>query len=169
VLAELSSGRYDLVHYAGHAFFDADVPEKSGLLCADEALTGTDLSSLGNLPQLVFFNACESGRLRMSSKRDARATKRSGPHGFRVAPAEAFLRGGIANFVGTYWPVGDAAADLFSTNFYTTLLRGSSIGAAILAGRLAVSADDSVDWSDYIHYGDPGSRLFAADEGHRPD
>jgi hypothetical protein len=34
----------------------------AGLLCANEVvLTGTDLSGIGNLPSLVFFNACEAG------------------------------------------------------------------------------------------------------------
>jgi hypothetical protein len=171
LLAELGSGRYDLVHYAGHAFFDAQVRARSGLLCAgEEVLTGTDLSALGNLPQLVFFNACESGRLRQ--RKPGAGTdpiQPAGKLGERVAPAEAFLRGGIANFIGTYWPVGDDAADTFSSTFYTQMLAGSSIGASILAGRKSVAAESSVDWSDYIHYGDPSTRIFPMPDDERGD
>ncbi len=159
---ELSTGRHDLVHYAGHAFFDPDVPERSGLLCAgEEPLTGVDLGALGSLPQLVFFNACESGRLRKrASRKSQTATARKLGAGERVAPAEAFLRGGVANFLGTYWPVGDDSAEAFSTKFYTRLLAGDSMGAAILAGRKAAFDEGSVDWSDYIHYGDHAFRVF---------
>jgi hypothetical protein len=32
--------------------------------------------------------------------------------------AEAFLVGGVANFLGTHWPVGDDAALAFSTSLY---------------------------------------------------
>lgn len=72
----------------------------------------------------------------------------------RVAPAEAFLRGGVANFIGTYWPVGDRSAATFSATFYGWLLRGSSLGEALLMARTAVKNQGSGDWSDYIHYGD---------------
>lgn len=162
LLDELASGRHDLVHYAGHAFFDADVRARSGLLCAGEdVLSGTDIGALGNLPQLVFFNACESGRTReRSTLPGKKAVQPAKEKGERVAPAEAFLRGGIANFIGTYWPVGDDAADVFSSSFYTRLLEGASVGAAIKAARAAVRETNSVDWSDYIHYGDSATVVF---------
>jgi len=70
-----------------------------------------------------------------------------------LAAAEAFLRGGIANYIGTYWPVGDAAAATFAMRFYERLVAGQSIGAAIQAGRGAVKASGSIDWADYVHYG----------------
>ena len=31
-----------------------------------------------------------------------------------VGFAESLMRAGVANYVGTYWPVGDDAADEFS-------------------------------------------------------
>lgn len=77
-----------------------------------EPLTGTDIGTIGNLPKLVFFNACESGRVRRPVPKPATSpppkAKKHGvvvgidPSRGRVAPAEAFLRGGIANFIGTY-------------------------------------------------------------------
>jgi CHAT domain-containing protein len=71
-----------------------------------------------------------------------------------VGLAEAFLRGGVANYVGTYWPVGDEAAECFAQTFYTDLLNKKPIGEALLAGRDKVrNGTKSVDWADYIHYG----------------
>jgi len=149
------SGKYDVVHYAGHAFFDPRDPGASGILCAGKVvLSGRDLVGLGNLPALVFFNACEAGRVR-------RAPTRSTPGAptireridTSVGFAEAFLRGGVANYVGTYWPVGDDPAKLFAERFYKGLMKGESISTALVASRRAVWETGSVDWADYIHYG----------------
>jgi CHAT domain-containing protein len=152
------SGSYDVLHYAGHAFFEPDRPERSGILCArGEVLSGAELAGLSALPSMVFFNACESARVR---KREARKKGKNkprvdtAPHEVHnVGLAEAFLRGGVANYLGTYWPVGDAAAKVFSATFYREILQGRALGAAIAAGRAAVRKQGSVDWADYIHYG----------------
>ncbi|HEX2229936.1 MAG TPA: CHAT domain-containing protein, partial [Candidatus Binatia bacterium] len=155
LLAKIKSGDYDVIHYAGHAFFNAANPASSGILCyGKQVLSGTDLASIGNLPSLVFFNACEAGRIRRGSdsrNKDLNVEKRLDR---TVGLAEAFLRGGVANYLGTYWPVGDEAAECFAEVFYTELLNKRSIGEALLAGRNNVrTVAKSVDWADYIHYG----------------
>ncbi len=65
------------------------------------------------------------------------------------------MRYGVMNYVGTYWPVGDESAAGFASAFYSALLDGQSIGAALIGGRQVVQKTESVDWADYIHYGDP--------------
>jgi len=158
LLDAFSSGLYDVIHYAGHAFFDEDNPAQSGLLCHNETpLAGAQLSELANLPSLVFFNACESSRLRgakrpATARRDAERMKRATN---AVGFAEAFMRGGIANFLGTYWPVGDAAALAFAENFYRPLMAGRPIADALLLARAAVRRIDGRDWADYLFYGSP--------------
>ncbi|HET7785215.1 MAG TPA: CHAT domain-containing protein [Myxococcales bacterium] len=151
VIAALRTGKFDCVHYAGHAFFDPQGPSRSGLICAGrEILSGADLTGFSNLPSLVFFNACEAGRVR------GRPVK-GGPASARVREsygvAEALMRGGIANYMSTYWPVGDAAAETFATTFYGSVLAGKSLGASTLEGRKAVLALRDRDWADYILYG----------------
>ncbi|MFO0875527.1 MAG: CHAT domain-containing protein [Phycisphaerales bacterium] len=158
VLAELQSGRHDVVHYAGHAFFDPERRLRSGLICAGEepesVLTGVDLATVSTLPSLIVFNACETGRVR-----GARATAGAGRKP-RASPAitagglaEALLRGGVANYVGTYWPVGDKAASDFATSFYRALLDRKTMGEAVVDGRRAIGASNA-DWANYMHYGD---------------
>jgi len=155
VLNELGSGEYDLVHYAGHAFFDESNPGRSGLILADGVLRGGDLDNILALPSLVFFNACEAARVRRGGADLpldpglARSTQVS--QSFSLA--ETVLRGGIANFLGTYWPVGDEAAMQFSGQLYQSLLAGDCLGDAIQKGRLAVHAASSADWADYVFYG----------------
>ena len=147
LLAEFRSGDYDAIHFAGHAWFDPAAPASSGILCAGgRVLSGADLAAMDSVPALVFFNACESGRLR-ATVNPLRQLDRS------VGFAEAFLRGGVANFVGTWWPVSDAAASAFATTFYRDLAKGESIGNALNAGRASVRALPSADWANYLHYG----------------
>ena len=112
----------DILHFAGHGFFDAANPARSGLVCAGgDVLCGSDLERIGDLPSLVFFNACEAARVR----RPGGARGRQRLLGLRKSSslAEAFLDGGVANFVGTHWPVGDDAALAFSTHFYAAARR----------------------------------------------
>ncbi len=151
LLQDFRSGKYDVVHYAGHAAFDPANPGGSGLLChGGEILGGSDLAGLGNLPNLVVFNACESGRVRGGKGREAVTQQAERATGL----AEAFLRGGVANYVGTYWPVGDGPAVTFATTFYPALLRGQSVGEALRAARRTVQENEkTIDWADYIHYG----------------
>jgi CHAT domain-containing protein len=68
----------------------------------------------------------------------------------------------VANFVGTHWPVSDAAALAFSTRFYEGLLGGARLGETMRAARRVVAAAGSIDWADYVHYGNPSFRLGLA-------
>ncbi|HVR95185.1 MAG TPA: CHAT domain-containing protein [Thermoanaerobaculia bacterium] len=162
LLAAFSSGRYDVIHYAGHAFFDSINPERSGLLCHGKVpLTGADLAGLASLPTLVFFNACESARVRgeaVKASAENAAPLKEQRQTLRDATgfAEAFLRGGIANFLGTYWPVGDAAAETFAGKFYGEVMQGKTLGDSLQTGREEVrKATQSKDWADYVFYGNP--------------
>jgi len=163
LLAELSAGSFDVLHFAGHAFFDPADPGRGGLVCAGEdVLRGADLQDLGHLPALVFCNACEAARVR---KRE-RAASTQAPRWFgtkrsMTGVAEGFLAGGVANFIGTHWPVGDESAATFSLELYGALLGGAALGDAVLAARRSVEALPSIDWADYVHYGSPEFRLFA--------
>jgi len=148
LLQALRSGSLDLLHFAGHAFFEPDAPERSGLVCAEgKVLRGSDLAGIAELPALVFCNACEAGRVRRA------------PQSRTTGLAEAFLDGGVANFLGTHWPVDDASALAFSTGLYRRLLAGDALGTAVLLARRAVLDRGSADWANYIHYGNASFRF----------
>ncbi len=156
LLKDFSSGDFDVLHYAGHAFFDPAKPLRSGIICAgDQVLSGAELVSLARLPNLVFFNACESGRTR-KAKPDKPVRKRIEEN---IGLAEAYLRGGVANYIGTYWPVNDDAAMTFAEEFYTKVINGTSLGEALLQGRQKVEALGSADWADYVLYGSADFQL----------
>jgi CHAT domain-containing protein len=152
ILSALRAGKYDCIHYAGHAFFDPSGPGRSGLICAGrQILSGADLVGLRNLPFLIFFNACEAGRIRGRRATASKSASRQITESAGVA--EALMRGGVANYMSTYWPVGDKAAELFGATFYKEVLAGNTIGGAVLAGRRAVLSKSDRDWADYILYG----------------
>jgi len=151
LLEDFRSGAYDVLHYAGHAHFDAHQPGRSGIYCAGgEILCGADLAQLTGLPALVFFNACESGRLRAAPRQRLRQSLATVD-----GLAESFLRGGVANYLGTYWPVGDESALAFSSTLYAGIVKGASLGDAVNRARSAVRRARSCDWADYLHYGNP--------------
>jgi len=61
-----------------------------------------------------------------------------------ISFAESFLAGGVANYLGTYWPVSDEGAKEFAETFYTGLLQGETLGTALTKGRKAVLDKDLV-------------------------
>jgi CHAT domain-containing protein len=156
--ADFRSGRFDIVHFAGHAGFDPIDPKRRGLLCSDgNFLTGNDLTDLSTLPTLVFLNACQSARIRKAeaNRQDpVFNTTRRQQMVQTVSVAEAFLRGGLKLFLGTYWPVGDDAAMNFSSVFYTNIIEQKPIGVAVHKAREAVEQRGDIDWADYMLYGD---------------
>jgi hypothetical protein len=124
LLRRFQLGKYDVLHYAGHAYFDPNNRARSGILCAGrEVLAGSDLASLSKLPSLVFFNACEAARVRLSNGSERKVAE---PTRGTIGFAESFLAGGVANYLGTYWPVNDTGAKVFAAAFYTLLLRGDA-------------------------------------------
>lgn len=159
VLEKLINQRFDLLHYAGHCFFNADDPPRSGwLFSRGEVLSAYELSRIDRIPRFVFSNACESGITPDTADE-------------RVAPsfAEAFFARGVSNFICTAWPVDDAAALAFATRVYRGLLGLVATGAeplheAIRAGRLDIAAlgeGGRGTWGAYQHYGDPYFRIAA--------
>ena len=168
VVKEFESGQYDVVHYAGHAYYNTSSPSESGILCSGhEVLSGGELLGITNLPTLMFFNACQAARVRKVGIRTFEAQKPKGNEMSEVSEAnsgmaEAFLRGGVANYVGTYWPVSDFGAAEFSEVFYRQLLAQRSIGAAMLAGRkhlMGLPGGERNDWANYVLFGDSNFRL----------
>jgi len=160
VLDKLINQRFDLLHFAGHCFFDPKDPPRSGwLFSRNEVLSAYELGRIDRIPRFVFSNACESGIT------PDRADERSA--GLAPSFAEAFFARGVANFICTAWPVDDAAALAFAQRVYRGLLGLLPTGAeplheAIKAARLEIATLDEggrATWGAYQHYGDPNFRL----------
>lgn len=146
VIDALSDPEIDILHYAGHAYFSAPGAGNSGIVCADGSLGLTELAEAQLAPRVVFFNACQSARMRNRVLPEA-----------AQAFAEYFLRAGIEAYVGTFWPVGDASAARFASSVYRSLAKGKALDQAVRAARMEIA--DTPDWANYVLYGDGGLRL----------
>jgi pimeloyl-ACP methyl ester carboxylesterase len=149
VLHRLLHGKYDLVHFAGHATFSTGNSEEgSGWLFGDGMLQGSHLTMVSALPPLLVANACHSGKVS------------TGLPGL----ADEFMGRGVRNLVGTARAVADESGRVFSEAFYGVLLgsRKDSLGEAMLEGRTAINVARLPDWDVYQLYGDPGFRFVSA-------
>ena len=161
ILALLLSGDFDIVHFAGHGDYNAQAPEASGwIFGANTVLTARDIFRARSVPRMVFANACFSGVLQAG--RAFAADELS--HGL-ASIAQSFFERGVANYIGTGWPVDDAQALTTAEAFYQALLRRESIGTALSAARKKVFSEQiESTWGAYQHYGNPQDYLLRVDE-----
>ncbi len=143
----LISGKYDIIHYAGHADFDDTDPTKTALKLSNASDLSYDeilrLRFPKNFRPIIFANAC--------------STSKSAYVGDKIISlASAFIAAGALAYIGTMWPIRDNLAANFASKFYTNL-QHSSIGKAIREARIQMREDHgNVDaWFPYALYGDP--------------
>jgi hypothetical protein len=156
----LRSDRYDVIHYSGHAFFDDNDPDYSGLLLHNQEIFFADKIRrlLGGRP-LVFLNACESA----SAANEGRAAVTFGYNLQKPAQglAASFVYGGALGCIGSLWPINDVRAARFAVEFYRQVLDGVMIGESLRRARIQVKSTSphEVTWAAFVHYGDPTYRL----------
>jgi hypothetical protein len=161
VLLALTERPFDVLHFAGHCFFDEENPPASGWIFSGGArITARELTRIDRVPPFVFSNACESG---ITPERAA-GRGRSAPASF----AEEFFARGVSNFVCTAWEIDDAAARAFALRIYRELLglgaergRYATMAQALQAARMELfDPSGSRTWGAYQHYGSPAYRFF---------
>jgi CHAT domain-containing protein len=152
---------YDIVHYAGHAIYDAQNRGKSGWLLSDGTLKAGEIAAMGGLeamPALVFANACRSG-LSHEWRDDENEQQVFGL-------ANAFLLAGVQHYLGTLWDVIDKPGARFAERFYAAIAAGASVGSALRSARQGnlSQGSDGLTWANYLLYGDPDAQFGAAKE-----
>ena len=105
-----------------------------------------------------FANACFSGVVRAGKPFTLQESNRS-----LAGLAQAFFERGVQNYIGTGWPVDDAAALEFAKVFYTEALSGNDLGCALAKAREAILACGST-WGAYQHYGQATAKLITLSE-----
>ena len=158
--------QYDLLHYAGHAFYNQEDPAKSGFLLSDGCLTAADIIALAGrkpFPSLVFSNACGSGQTEEWQIREGYQNV--------FGLANAFLKSGVRHYLGTFWDIQDEPGQLFAVTFYERLLEGQPIGEAIRQARrelIAKFGPENIIWTSYMLYGDP-TTVYCRQEVQKPE
>lgn len=158
VKRELADGPWDVLHYAGHAFFDANSLDHSGLMLAGGVLRAAEVrTALGNAsdgalaPSLIVLGACESARVR---GRDLNEVDETMARMARWSLAEALLRQGVRALIGTFFAVTDRGSLEFARALYDRLLMGRPIADAVAQARKALFDKERHDWANFILYGD---------------
>jgi hypothetical protein len=183
VLELLQGGDYDVVHFAGHAFFDPQNPDRSGWNFKDGVLTASKLEGVERAPRLIVANACLSAATSTPPQPPPgagpapAATTRSSEAGLVASLADEFFRRGVADYIGTAWEIPDAPAARFAEMLYRELFTGwrdakrsntaplTPLGIALQRARAELfahrndSASAPAAWAAYQHYGDPTRTL----------
>jgi len=164
----LKYDQYDLIHYAGHGVCDPVTGDNGWLLAPNYVLSAKDIFRVGQVPRLVFANACFS-----------RVTwDHSEQRKYMATMARAFFGRGIPNYIGTGWAVDDVSAVECVRWFYARLMglrspnpedglaasqSEATIGTALRDARSAALrvSPQSSSWGAYQHYGHVNDRLVS--------
>ncbi len=150
---------YDIVHFAGHCEYDAGNPKNTGWLLSDGLFTTADILALGEslyLPSLIFSNACHSAKA-MNELMSADYREKN------YSLASAFLFSGVRHYIGTIWKIEDPVSLVFANEFYSQLIKGSSVGEAMRLSRIKLIKEygiAAISWAGYLLYGNPNFILF---------
>jgi hypothetical protein len=150
VLSLILGEQWDVIHFAGHGFFDAEQPDRGGWVFGkDKTLSAREIFRTRRVPQLVFANACYSAVVNGDVRAEAMNRRLAGL-------VEAFFDRGVANYIGTGWPVSDTAAVPFARTFYWNLMSGQNLGVSLAAARETIIGMGPT-WGAYQHYGQSGA------------
>jgi CHAT domain-containing protein len=145
---------YDIVHYAGHAQYNAQNPSESGWILSDGMLKAGEIAAMGGvqpMPAMVFSNACRSAQT------DGWTVDEPEQQIFGLA--NAFLLSGVQHHIGTCSETVDEAGSQFAQSLYAAMAEGKCIGVALRDARQMPK--ETLAWANYMLYGDP-SRVFAS-------
>ncbi|MET0663137.1 MAG: CHAT domain-containing protein, partial [Ilumatobacteraceae bacterium] len=136
-------GDHQILHVASHGIHvDDDADATGAILTKDLRFTVDVAGALPTVPELVFLNCCNNGRI--------------GLNRLAAGLARELMALGVRAVVAAAWPVSDAAATEFAVVFYQQLTNGRTFGDAVTQARTAcATVGGSATWAAYQCYGDP--------------
>lgn len=143
---------WDIIHYSGHAYFNKENPDESGIILDNNHIISTsEIKRSLNWNPLIFLNACSSGKS-ISDDEDYSETGQD-----TIWLASSFIIGWAKWVVSTMWPVNDNIAKDFAIDFYSNFLKWAPVWESILeAKQNSFTKDDkNVTWASFVYYGNP--------------
>ncbi len=155
----LKEGKYDIIHFTGHGFFEND---EVGLFLYDgTCFYGHELKQLDfqKTPSIVFLNCCFSGR-----NEDDFFTENSvrGMNSFGLSAYSI----GVKVFIGAMTSIYNDTSRDFAEAFYNHFVDyKKNLGESMLLSRKQIynkysTGHKSKDWAKYICFGHPNFLLF---------
>lgn len=173
VLQELEHGDYDVIHFGGHAWFDA---REAFFVLWDRVMLGSELAPLLSRrpPALMVLDTHYSAFVLAEIDTDVRelvgSPRRAGtlppsspPRGF----AEAAMRCGVASFVGAFGSIADRSGAELSVAFFAHLLSGTTTAEALRAAREQTAQSTLDSGMFYTVFGYPDFRLVTGGKSTR--
>jgi ActR/RegA family two-component response regulator len=143
IRTELLEGHYDVVHYAGHGWFDAGSPEDSSLYFWSKKNRQGDVVAMKAAELKLLLEHTEVRLVYLSCCYGAAA---GGPSALLdddfLGVADAVAQAGVPSVVGFRWPVSDARAPKLALAFYKSLLEQGSPEIALWSARWELAAAD---------------------------
>lgn len=139
------------LHFATHGIVDEKQPERSQICMASDkkhmgSLYSGDIYSLHLSADLVVLSACETGLGKISKGEGI------------IGLTRALIYAGSNNLVVSLWRVGDASTSVLMTDFYRSMLQGSSYAEALAYAKLGMikSAEFSSPyyWAPFVLIGE---------------
>ena len=151
-----SGCKFDILHFAGHVYFDDTNPGNSGLIMSDGKLEATLLERYFEIypPKLVFINGCTSASGSIFGSSNFFENKLYGL-------AQSFVKLGSC-YLGSYWPLFDQPSTQFALYFYHFIASGYPISEAVRRSRLLLYSQlngRGLTWASYTLFGDFQMRL----------
>jgi len=176
ILLDLFSGEWRILHLSGHGLYEQalpatdHIPARSGLtgmvIGGGDLLMPAHISQMRAVPDFVFINCCNLGRIEDRRRTDDgdSAAPRPGNPALAANLATELIEIGVRCVIAAGWEVLDDAAQLFAETFYGRFLSGECFGEAVLAARVATFEQygRSNTWGAYQCYGDPSFVLACA-------
>ncbi len=154
----LIRNRYQLIHFAGHGFFESD-PRLTGLSFEPPdtlvrkrptlMIAADELKRYLQAPAFIFFNAC------WAAASEPEATEINPQGKFIHNLAVAALEGGACGCLGPMWQVDDGSAKDFSIAFYEHLLKRFSTAESVLEARKRIRHQKTDCWASWVLFGEP--------------
>lgn len=172
ILSRLMTGRYGILHLAGHGVVDYQRPGLpkeavshdgkqaeliTGMVIGEnQFLTPIEIRQMPYTPAFVFINCCHLGKV--TDEAGAQTKRR---YYLAANLATQLIEQGVKAVIAAGWAVDDAAALTFAQSFYAKFLDGETFGEAVKEARSKTQAKHSSvnTWGAYQCYGDPGFRI----------
>ena len=130
---------YDIIHYAGHGFFDAASPEDSYLLFWRDAGTKTEKLKMKATELKLLLDQSEARLVYLSCCYGTAAADNAAllDDDF-LGLTDAVVLAGVPSVLGYRWPVSDAGAPKLALSFYKSLLKQGRPDVALVARQTRV-------------------------------
>jgi CHAT domain-containing protein len=151
-----NAGRYDIVHFAGHARSAANLPLLAYLEFAPDA--GEGPVDVMFADEIGAMNLAQTRLVVLAACRTAQGQTRRG-EGI-LSLARPVLGAGAPSVIGTLWDVQDAHTRALLVAFHKRVARGQAAGEALrdtqlaaLRGDAATAKDPTMTWAAFVAIG----------------